>query len=92
MDLKKIDLDRLQDYYVFTANEIATAPMVSGNTEFINFKCLDNEVIVPTVKAIPLDKVKQVVEEIGNLPVEYSTLIDGEKVLAILDRLIESES
>lgn len=43
------------------------------------------------VKAIPLDKVKQTVEEIGDLPVEYSTLIDGEKVLAILDRLIESE-
>lgn len=45
----------------------------------------------PTVEAIPLDKVKQAIEEIGDLPVEYSTLIDGKKVLSILDKLIESE-
>ena len=43
------------------------------------------------VKAIPLDKVKQAIEEIGDLPAEYSTLIDGKKVLSILDKLVESE-
>ncbi len=44
------------------------------------------------VKAIPLDKVKQAVEEIGNLEVYHSTLIDGKKTLEILDKLIaESE-
>lgn len=36
-------------------------------------------------------KCKKAREEIENLPVEYSTLIDGEKVLSILDKLIESE-
>lgn len=51
-----------------------------------------NDAIEYINNSAPLDKVKQVVEEIGDLPVECSTLIDGEKVLAILDRLIaESE-
>ena len=36
-------------------------------------------------------KCREVKKEIENLPVEYSTLIDGEKVLSILDKLIESE-
>lgn len=43
------------------------------------------------VKSIPLDKVKQAIEKIGDLPAEYSTLIDGKKVLSILDKLVESE-
>lgn len=49
---------------------------------------LDN---ADTIQAIPLGKVKQAIEEIEDLPVEYSTLIDGEKVLSILYKLIESE-
>lgn len=52
MDLKKIDLDKLQDY-AFTPHELATESMVS-NQKFINFKCLDNESLIPTVKAIPI--------------------------------------
>lgn len=63
MDLKKIDLDKLQDY-AFTANEIAMSPMTSWNSKFINIKCLDNESLIPTVKAIPLDLIKQAREEI----------------------------
>jgi hypothetical protein len=51
-----------------------------------------NEITLDGETLISLDKVKQTVEEIGDLPVECSTLIDGEKVLAILDKLIESES
>lgn len=65
MDLKKIDLDKLQDY-AFTPDEIATEEMVS-NHKFINIKCLDNESIITTVQAIPLDRVKQVKEEIENI-------------------------
>lgn len=55
MDLKIIDLNKLQDY-AFTANEIAMSPMTSWNSKFINIKCLDNESIIPTVKAIPIPK------------------------------------
>ena len=62
MDLKKIDLNKLQDY-AFTPYEIVDEPMVS-NQKFINFKCLDNESLIPTVKAIPLDHIKQARDEI----------------------------
>lgn len=65
MDLKEIDLNILQDY-AFTPNEIAMAPMCSSD-KFINIKCLDNESIIPTVQAIPLDKVKQAREEIESI-------------------------
>lgn len=65
MDLKKIDLDKLQDY-AFTPNEIAAELMVS-NQKFINIKCLDNESLISTVKAIPLDRIKQAKEEIENI-------------------------
>lgn len=53
MDLKKIDLNKLQDY-AFTVNELASIEAASWNCKFINIKCLDNESIVPTVKAIPI--------------------------------------
>lgn len=61
MDLKKIDLNKLQDY-AFTPNELVMEPMVSRH-KFIGIGCLENESIVPTVQAIPLDKVKQAREE-----------------------------
>lgn len=93
MDLKKIDLNKLQDY-AFTPNEIAMSPMTSWNSKFINIKCLDNEDLVPTAKAISLDKFKQAREEIeqaygdfdGYDPCAlcwYSSRVDE-----ILDRLI----
>lgn len=98
MDLKKIDLDKLQDY-TFSGNEIAMSTM-AFNKEFINIKCLDNESIVPTVKAIPLDKVKQAREEIDFLrqhrakfiTSDNKVCIDSKAVLEIFDKLIaESE-
>lgn len=65
MDLKIIDLNKLQDY-AFTPDEIAMEPMVSKH-KFIGIGCLENESIVPTVQAIPLDKIKQAREEIENI-------------------------
>lgn len=53
MDLKKIDLDKLQDY-ACTSRQIAMSEMNSWNSKFIDIKCLDNEDIVPTVKATPI--------------------------------------
>ncbi len=64
MDLKKIDLNKLQDY-AFRPDEIAIDIMCT--CRFINIKCLDNESIIPTVQAIPLEKVKQAREEIENM-------------------------
>ena len=102
MDLKKIDLNKLQDY-AFTQNEIAMSPMTSWNSKFINIKCLDNESIIPTVQAIPLEKIKQAREDIRNLEGkyvigDYATFGDNcpkyvqeSEVLAILDKLIECE-
>lgn len=101
MDLKEIDLNKLQDY-AFTANEIVMSSMTSWNSKFINIKCLDNESIIPTVKAIPLAKVKQAREEIQDDsfaaygeyddPQSYYEVIEIEDVLKVLDKLIaESE-
>jgi len=103
MDLKKIDLNKLQDY-AFTANEIVMSPLSSWDNKFINIKCLDNDSIIPTVKAIPLDKVKQAREDIRDLDGQYvigdyvifgdncPKYVQESKVLAILDKLIaESE-
>lgn len=101
MDLKKIDLDKLQDY-AFTANEIAMSPMTSWNSKFINIKCLDNESLIPTVKAIPLDLIKQAREEIKSISQEVPyrnqafsygvSICETDKVLKIIDKLIaESE-
>lgn len=64
-----------------------------GTTEYINVKK------APTVKAIPLDKVKQARRELDKLPIygakftnEYRIHLDREEVFSILDRLIaESE-
>ena len=67
MNLKKIDFDKLQDY-AFTPNELAMEPMVSRH-KFIGIGCLENESIVPTVQAIPLDKIKQAREEIENFDI-----------------------
>lgn len=97
MDLKKIDLDKLQDY-AFTPHELAMSEMALDE-KFINIKCLDNESIVPTVKAIPLDKVKQARRELDKLPIygakftnEYRIHLDREEVFSILDNLVaESE-
>ena len=78
MDLKKVDLNELQDY-AFTANEIAMSGMTSRNSKFINIKCLDNESITP-------DRIKQAREEI--IATHDSTLA----IIEILDNLIaESE-
>lgn len=97
MDLKKIDLNKLQDY-AFTANEIAMSPVSSWNNKFINIKCLDNESIIPTVQAIPLDKIKEARKEIKSISLlahaddESFEIVETDGVLAILDRLIaESE-
>jgi len=54
MDLKKIDLDKLQDY-AFTPHELAMSEMASDE-KFINIKCLDNENLVSTVQAILIPK------------------------------------
>jgi len=103
MDLKKIDLDKLQDY-AFTPYELAMVEMASDQ-KFINIKCLDNDSIVPTVKAIPIDKVKQFrakIEDIGigsYLEVTGEIECNGREVrlskkfaTVILDKLItESE-
>ena len=45
---------------------------------------------IPTIKAIPLDKVKQVRDEIENLT-PWDGLLIAYEVLGILDELIESE-
>ena len=92
MDLKEVDLDKLQDY-AFTPNEIAMSGMTSRD-KFINIKCLDNESIIPSVKAILLDKVKQAREEIEDRIDNYPdrNTSEYEDCLAILDKLIaESE-
>lgn len=92
MDLKEIDLNILQDY-AFTPNEIAMAPMCSSD-KFINIKCLDNESIIPTVQAIPLDKVKQAREEIDQAYEEFAvydlftTCGYSSRVDEILDKLL----
>lgn len=83
MDLKKIDLDKLQDY-AFTPDEIAMEPMVSRH-KFINFGCLDNESIIPTVQAIPLEKVKQAREEIENIDIVCYLEVTNEIECSIKD-------
>lgn len=93
MNLKEIDLNKLQNY-AFTVNELAMSPIASSWDKFINLKCLGNESIIPTVQAIPLDKVKQAREEIENLETQIQSyhndnpMISQSDVLAILDKLI----
>ena len=102
MDLKKIDLNKLQDY-AFTPDELANEPMVEWD-RFINFKCLDNESLIPTVQAIPLDKIKQVREEIENIGiVDYLEIVNEDEcsvkdvkmakkfATTILDKLIAED-
>ena len=67
MNLKEIDLDKLQDF-AFMPDELAMEPMCEWD-RFINIKCLDNDSIIPTVQAIPLDKIKQTREEIENIDI-----------------------
>jgi hypothetical protein len=45
----------------------------------------------PTVKAIPIDRIKQAREEIENLTAWDECLVEMYDVLEILDKLIESE-
>lgn len=69
-------------------------------------ECVDGACLLknaPTVKAIPLDRIKKAREEIDELDGEFLTIYDGtnklgsgkyvyiEAVLEILDKLIESE-
>lgn len=103
MDLKKIDLDKLQDY-AFTVNEIETY-LGDNNYKFINFKCLDNESLIPTVKAISIDEIKAAKEEIKNIDMgsylevikeiecnDREVRLSKKFAIAILDKLIaESE-
>lgn len=72
-------------------NEIKSLDNNGFVTRSVNHICEDMRKEVKEFDAISLDNVKQAVKEIGDLPVECSTLIDGEKVLSILDKLIESE-
>lgn len=83
MDLKKIDLNKLQDF-AFTPNELALEPMVSRK-KFINIGCLDNESIVPTVQAIPLDIIKQAREEIENIDIVSYLEVTNEIECSIKD-------
>jgi hypothetical protein len=46
---------------------------------------------LPTVKAIPIDRIKQAREEIENLTAWDECLVEMYDVLEILDKLIESE-
>lgn len=100
MDLKKIDLDKLQDY-AFRPYELAVVEMAS-NEKFINIECLDNEGIVPTVKAISIDKIKAAKEEIENIGMgsylevikeiecnDREVKLSKKFAIAILNKLIE---
>lgn len=62
-------------------------------------ECSHTQVMqIPTVQAIPLDKVKQARRELDKLPIygakftdDFRIHLDREEVFAILDKLIESE-
>lgn len=53
MELRKIDLNKIQDY-AFTVRELESDELILKNQKYINIKCLDNESIIPTVQAIPI--------------------------------------
>lgn len=54
MELRKIDLEKLQDY-AFTIDQLAMSPVASSSWDkYINLKCLINRSIVPKVQAIPI--------------------------------------
>lgn len=74
MELRKIDLVKLQDY-AFTPDEIAMSSMCSWD-KFINIKCLENESIIPTIQAIPLDKVKQTLEKLDKIEQIINSEVD----------------
>lgn len=94
MELRKIDLVKLQDY-AFTPDEIAMSPMCSWD-KFINIKCLENESIIPTIQAIPLDEVKQTLEKLDKIKQIIDDYNNGSemeyKYLERIREVLESES
>ena len=102
MELKHVDLELLKDF-AFSPNELIELG-ATNDEKFINYKCLTNEGIMPTIKAIPLDELKKAREEVEDIGWQscrsriidgkrvHTELIDRKDVLEILDRLIvESE-
>lgn len=90
MNLKEIDLDRLQ-VYAFTPDELAMSPMCSRD-KFINLKCLDNESIIPTVQAIPLEELQAMRKEMkSEIYIEDNSepVILADFVLKTIDEYIE---